>query len=74
MKMGHNPYFIGINLAISIPVVIDKGQKGSQSLFYWNKTCNLKQVNIIKIIYLRHNPYFIGINLAIIYIVYSTNI
>ena len=35
-KNSHNPYFIGINLAITVNLPEGITQEKSQSLFYWN--------------------------------------
>ena len=39
-KPSHNPYFIGMNLAIIITEEEFLEQAQSQSLFYWNEPCN----------------------------------
>ena len=36
----HNPYFIGMNLAMIKKLTLLKTLKLSQSLFYWNEPCN----------------------------------
>ena len=43
--MSHNPYFIGMNLAIAENNVKKIRVYMSQSLFYWNEPCN-KNKNI----------------------------
>ena len=40
----HNPYFIGMNLAIGKLIIKPFEGYKSQSLFYWNEPCNLKAI------------------------------
>ena len=63
---SHNPYFIGMNLAIKDFAELICGNKGSQSLFYWNEPCNKVRPKSTGNYSDRHNPYFIGMNLAMI--------
>ena len=43
---SHNPYFIGMNLAIQSRIPKGIKAKKSQSLFYWNEPCNIKIFNL----------------------------
>ena len=40
VRNSHNPYFIGMNLAMLQKGFEVRHYKQSQSLFYWNEPCN----------------------------------
>ena len=62
---GHNPYFIGMNLAIAAGRAEVSENDLSQSLFYWNEPCNIIISTRPYRVSQSHHPYFIGMNLAI---------